>query len=324
MAPCDDAMAEVMASAGARLQKFQAEVVLGLRRTDLMGMIVLGPKATRDLYDAEEISSLRVIARETAAALENIELFTMAARDREMRKELEDASEIQAKLLPGRVPNLTSGKLAGCCYPARSTGADYYDFVELPGRKVGLVMCDVAGKGMQAALLTASVEKILSLQIRASPNLATLVQQLNQELISASPIRKLTTLFFGVFDDGTRRLEYVNAGHPPPLLLTPGRMQFLDSTGLPLGLFAEVAHKPRAIILPRGSMLIIHSDGVEDSRNLGGESFGRERLADALSRYTDYQADRALAQIVADIREFEGDALLEDDQTFILLKIYSE
>ena len=324
LASSSDEMGKVMASAGERLQKLQAEVVLGMRRAELLGMIVLGPKTTKDLYDSEELVSLRTIAIETAAALENIDLFEMASRDRDMRKELEVASDIQSKLFPTHFPKLTTGQLAGCCYPARTTGGDYYDYVELPGRKIGLIMCDVPGKGMPAALQAASLEKILGLQIPASSNLAELVERVNRELIASSGSGKASTLFYGVFDGATRRLEYINAGHPPPLLLTEQGSQFLDATGLPLGLFPEITHQARSLVLPPGAMLLVYSDGAIDARNVSGESFGRERLAGALFRDLASDADRALARVVADIRDFEGDALLEDDQTFLLFKVYPE
>jgi phosphoserine phosphatase RsbU/P len=317
-------MEEVMASAGERLKKLQAEVVLGLRRSDLLGLIVLGPKTTRDLYDRDEIASLCLIANETTSALENIELFEMASRGRDERKELEVASDIQSKLLPTHFPKLTVGQLAGCCYPARTTGGDYYDFVELPGRKIGLIMCDVPGKGMAAALQAASLEKILGLQIPASPNLGELVQKVNRELVASSGTGKHSTLFYGVFDSATRRLDYINAGHPLPLLLTAQGSQFLDSTGMPLGLFPEISHQSRQMILPPGSMLLIYSDGAVDARNVSGESFGKDRLVAALREDLASDADRALGRLVAAIRDFEGDAMLEDDQTFLLLKVYPE
>jgi sigma-B regulation protein RsbU (phosphoserine phosphatase) len=267
---------------------------------------------------------LRTIAIETAAALENIDLFEMASRDRDMRKELEVASDIQSKLFPTHFPKLTTGQLAGCCYPARTTGGDYYDYVELPGRKIGLIMCDVPGKGMPAALQAASLEKILGLQIPASSNLAELVERVNRELIASSGSGKASTLFYGDFDGATRRLEYINAGHPPPLVLAEQGSQFLDATGLPLGLFPEITHQARALVLPPGAMLLVYSDGAIDARNVSGESFGRERLAGTLFRELASDAERALARVVADIRDFEGDALLEDDQTFLLFKVYPE
>lgn len=324
VAIADRELDAVMATAGERLRKLQAEAVLGLRRNELVGLLVMGPKVSGELYDSEELDTLRAIARETAAALENIEFFQAAARDREMRKELEDASEIQAKLFPTHVPRLASGQLAGCCFPARSTGADYYDFLKLPACKVGLAMSDVAGKGMAAALRMASVESLLRAQASTTGNLAELVQAMNDELLALSPEKKFCSLFYGVYDDATRWFEYVNAGHNPPLLLTAEGAQWLESTGLPLGLFPEVGHQPRSLVLQPGGMLLVYSDGVVDARNGRGDAFGRDRLASALFREFQSDADRALARVVTDLRDFEGGTLLEDDQTLLLLRVYPE
>lgn len=324
LAPSKKETEEVLASAGEKLGKLQAEIVLGLCRGELLGLVILGPKMTSDLYDDDDLASLRLVARETAAALENIDLFEMAARDRDLRKEVEVAADIQAKLFPTHVPRITTGQFAGCCYPARAIGGDYYDFVQLPGRKIGMIMCDVSGKGMAATLQAASLEKILASQIPATPHLGELMQQVNRELVASSGDGKISTLFFGVYDDSSRRFEYVNAGHPPPLLLSAEGSKFLESTGLPLGLFPDISHQPRAIILPAGAMLLIYSDGVVDARDSSGASFGKERLESALHRDLESDAERALSRVVAHIRDFEGDALLEDDQTLILLKTYKE
>jgi serine phosphatase RsbU (regulator of sigma subunit) len=324
VASADREMDDVVATAGERLRKLQAEVVLGLRRNELVGLLVMGPKVSGELYDSEELDTLRIVAREAAAALENIEFFQAAARDREMRKEWEDAWDIQAKLLPAQVPRLTSAQLSGCCFPARSTGGDYYDFLKLPARKVGLAMSDVAGKGMAASLRMASVESLLRAQASTTENLAELARKLNAQLFELSQERNICSLFYGVYDDATRRLEYVNAGHNPPLLLTVENAQFLEATGLPLGLFPDVVHQPRSLVLKPGAMLLVYSDGVVNARNGRGDCLGRDRLVSALFRQLESDAERALARVVTEVRDFEGDTLLEDDQTLLLLKVYPE
>jgi len=324
VAAVDEDLQEVMSGAGEQLRKLQAEVILGLRRNELVGLLVVGAKASGELYDSDELDSLRMIAREAAAAIENIELFEAVARDREIRKELEDAMEIQAKLFPAHVPRLASGQLAGCCFPARATGGDYYDFLQLPQRRVGLAMSDVPGRGMPAVLLMASVESLLHAQAATAENLTTLIQELNRQLLTGSPASKLCTLFYGVYDDATRQLEYINAGHPSPVLLTAGGAQFLEPTGLPLGLFPDITHEPRSLVLEPGTTLLIYSDGVVDARNGRGDTFGRDRVASALFRERESDAERALARVVTEVRDFEGGTLLEDDQTLLLLKLHAE
>lgn len=324
LASADENLRQVTTSAGDRLGKLMAEVVLGLRRNDLVGILILGPKATGDLYDVEELESLRTIAREAATAIENIELFEAAARDREMRKQLEDATEIQAKLLPANFPRLKTAQLAGCCFPARTTGGDYYDCLELPEDKLGIAMSDVSGRGMSAALLMASVEGVLHAHATTAPDLRELLEKLNRQLLGASQETRPCTFFYGVYDDASRCLEYVNAGHNPPLLLSAQGAQFLEATGLPLGLFSEITHEVRAVTLEAGAILLIYSDGVAEARNTRGDSFGRDRLVTALVRERESSAERTLARVVTEIRDFEGDSPLEDDQTLLVLKVNPE
>jgi sigma-B regulation protein RsbU (phosphoserine phosphatase) len=318
----DPGMAPVLENAGARLRKLQGEVVLGLRRGDeLLGMMVLGAKANGKLYDADEIEMLKGVAREATAAMENIELFEAAALDREMRHELEAASEIQLKLLPATVPHLTSAQLVGLCSPARSTGGDYYDFLELPGRKVGLALSDVSGKGMPAALRMTTMAGLIRGHAPTAESSAALVEWVNRQLFASSREAKLCSLFYGVYDDASCRLEYVNAGHYPPFLLSSAGVRMLDATGLPLGLFPEIAHETRSLTLEPGAILVLHSKGIVEARNSRGESFGRDRLIGALTAAREGDAERILTRVMAEVRDFEGGVPVEDDQTLVLLKV---
>jgi len=317
----DPSLAPILASTESRLRNLQAEIVLGLRRDELLALLVVGAKASGELYDDEEIALLKLVARDAASAVENIELFETAARHRELRKELEDAAEIQARLLPASVPRLNSAQLVGRCFPARSARGDHYDFIEMPGRKVGLALSDVAGQGMAASLLMASVGNLLRAQDLASGSLPEMLQRINRQLRVPSQEARYCSLFYGVYDDASRHLMYVNAGHTPPLLLTEEGAQFLDSTGPVLGLLPEVTHQARMIALQPGSILLIYSDGVIETRNSRGEDYGRDRLILAVAEAREADAGRLLSRVLADIRDFEGGGPLEDDQTLVLLKV---
>jgi len=317
----DPSLVPMLEGTQSRLRKLQAEVVLGLRRDELLALLIVGAKVSGELYDDEEINFLKLVAREAASAVENIELFETAARHRELRKELEDAAEIQAQLLPASVPRLKSAQLVGRCFPARSARGDHYDFIEMPGSKVGLALSDVAGQGMAASLLMASVGNLLRAQDAASGSLPEMLQRINHQLRAPAQEARYCSLFYGVYDDASRRLMYVNAGHTPPLLLTEEEAQFLDSTGPVLGLLPKVAHQARTITLQPGSILLIYSDGVVEARNSRGEDYGRDRLTLAVAAAREADAERLLARVLADIRDFEGGGPLEDDQTLVLLKV---
>jgi sigma-B regulation protein RsbU (phosphoserine phosphatase) len=264
---------------------------------------------------------LAVIARETAVALENIDLFEEVARNRELRRELEDASEVQIQLFPRVVPRLASGRLAGRCVLARSACGDYYDFLELPEHKVALAIGDVCGQGMSASLLMANVQGLLRTQAAAAESLGELARKINRHLHGSLGGTKFCTLFYGVYDDVRRRFEYINAGHNPPLVIAPQGVRYFEATGLPLGLFPEVAHSPRFEELEPGTLLVLYSDGITEARNVRGETYGLNRLLGAISRARDAEVERLLAKILADVNEFTEGAPIEDDRTLVLLKL---
>ena len=323
VSPYRSELIPIFLEAAERFGKLEAALILGLtRRHELLGLLVLGPKLSDEFYNAEELELLAVVARETAVALENIDLFEEAARDRELRRELEDASEVQIQLFPRVVPRLASGRLAGRCVLARLACGDYYDFLELPEHKVALAIGDVCGKGMSASLLMANVQGLLRSQAAAArDSLGELARKINRHLHGSLGGAKFCTLFYGVYDDVQRQFEYVNAGHHPPLVVTPQGVRNLEPTGLPLGLFPEVAHSPRLEALVPGTLLVLYSDGITEARNVRGETYGLNRLMGAISRGRDAEVERLLAKILADVNEFTEGAPIEDDRTLVLLKL---
>ncbi len=322
VSPYSPELVPVFRSASDRLSKLQAAVIVGLkRRHELLGLLAMGAKTSRDFYDAEDLELLRIVAREAAAAVENIDLFDEVARDRAMQKELEDATDVQAQLFPADTPRFQSGQVTGRCIPSRSACGDFYDFLELPGRKTGIAIGDVSGKGMAASLLMASVQGLLRTQAPTAVNLGQLVRRINQHLYGSSSGARFCTLFFGVYDDARRHLQFFNAGYPPPLIVTADRVRFLEATGLPLGLFPEITHRPQGEVLEPGTLLVFYSDGVTGAHNTRGESYGVDRLVSAVTRAREEDADRLMAKILTDVREFEGGIPLEDDQTLIVLRI---
>ncbi len=321
VSPYSPELIPVFRSAADRLGTLQAAVIMGLkRRHELLGLLVMGNKTSRDFYDAEDLELLRTVAREAAAAVENIDLFEDLARDRTVQKELEDASDVQAQLFPADTPRLQSGQVTGRCIPSRSACGDFYDFLELPGGKTGIAIGDVSGKGMAATLLMASVQGLLRTQAPTSANLGQLVRKINQHLYGSLSGARFCTLFFGVYDEARRHLQFFNAGYPPPLVVTAEGVRFLEATGLPLGLFPEIAHRPQVEVLAPGSLLVLYSDGVTGAHNSRGENFGVERLVNAVTRAREEDTDRLMARILAEVRDFEGGIPLEDDQTLIVLK----
>ena len=228
---------------------------------------------------------------------------------------------MQAQLFPSIVPRLPGAQVVGYCFPARAAAGDYYDFLELPGSRLGLAVSDVSGKGISASLLMASVRALLRSQAATAASPTDLVQEINRQLHVSSHGAKYCTMFYGVYDAARRELEYVNAGHVPPLVVTGDDVQFLQPTGLPLGLFPEIRHVSSRVTLAPEALLVICSDGLTEARNVRGDHYGVDRLISAIIPVGDSEVDRIAAKILADVRNFEAGAPLEDDQTLVLLRV---
>jgi serine phosphatase RsbU (regulator of sigma subunit) len=323
ISPYDPRLIPVLQGAADRFAALRAEVVFGLRRrNELLGMLAVGPKDSGEFYETVELGLLERVASQAAVALENIEVFEELARDRELRRELEDASEMQAQLLPSLVPRLRSAQLAGRCVPARMVSGDYYDFLKLPGGRIGLALGDVAGRGMAASLQMATLQSLVRAQAPTTEDLGEYFRQVNTQLFATSEGRRPCAVFYGVYDDSNRRFEYVNAGHPPPLLVQGSVVRTLEPTGLVLGLFSDVRHVSRFERLEPGTLLVLYSDGIPNATNVRGETFGLVRFVESVIRARDQEIQRMIDRVFGDVREFMGGIPTEDDQTLVILKLH--
>ena len=245
--------------------------------------------------------------------------------ERRAAQELEIAKQVQARLFPQRQPPLRVLEYAGACVQSRQVGGDYYDFLDLGRERVGLVVGDIAGKGIAAALLMANLQAHLRSQC------AIAVEQPEQFLRSVNRLfhentddNAYATLFYSEFDDRTSRLRYANCGHFPGLLLRQdGGVEHLASTAPALGLFAEW-DCPTAVetqLFP-GDIFAVYTDGVTESFNQRDEEFGEERLIDALRRHRGLHPNDVVTSIFNEVRRFSPDEQ-RDDVTLIVAKVGS-
>jgi len=221
-------------------------------------------------------------------------------------RELEIARQVQARLFPQRAPAVTTLEYAGTCVQARQVGGDYYDYLDLGKARLGLVIGDIAGKGMAAALLMANLQANLRSQsATAAHQPEQFLQSVNQLFYENTADGDYATLFFGEYEDGTRRLRYANCGHLPALLLHgDGKLERLEATGTVVGLFSrwECVIEEREL-LP-GDTLLLYTDGATEPFNDAGEQFGEERLIAALRRGRGLSPEELANSIVDKIREF--------------------
>ncbi len=244
--------------------------------------------------------------------------------DRRTAQELEIARQVQARLFPQTLPPLKTLDYAGVCIQARHVGGDYYDFLALGNQRLGLVIGDIAGKGIAAALLMANLQANLRSQFalaRDEPQL--FLQSVNRLFFQNTTDSAYATVFFADYDDTARRLRYVNCGHLSAIVLRHnGKVDWLHSTGTVLGLFEEWHSPINECQLSPGDTLALYTDGVTESFDASGEEFGEQRLIGALRQSRAMPAKQTLTSIVEQIQSFSPSEQ-HDDITLIVARCVS-
>jgi len=238
--------------------------------------------------------------------------------ERRTVRELEIARQVQARLFPQRMPPARSLEYAGSCIQARQVGGDYYDYLDLGGGRLGLVLADIAGKGIAGALLMANLQANLRSQsATASDEPRRFLQSVNRLFYENTSQGDYATLFFAEYDDEAQRLRYANCGHLPVLLMRhDGSIERLHSNCTVMGLFEDWDCSLEELQLFPGDTLLFYTDGVTELSNSGGEEFGEQRLVDALRLHRELLPQDLLSTIVEELRRFSPDEQ-QDDITII-------
>lgn len=244
-----------------------------------------------------------------------------AESDRRRRSELEIAANVQQKLFPRQVHRLKSIDYAGHCVAAREVGGDYYDFLETGDQGLAFVLGDVSGKGVPAALLMANLQAVFRSQTAAAlQQPATLLRMVNSHFFDSTAAERFATLFFGLYDDRTRKLRYVNCGHVAPLLLRPwGEVIRLEPTATMLGAFRQWRCSEAEITIHPGDTLVLYSDGVTEAGIDGVEEYGEERLIEAIRAHQFEPAASLVQGIVDKVNHFSGSSR-SDDVTVVAVR----
>jgi serine phosphatase RsbU (regulator of sigma subunit) len=240
-------------------------------------------------------------------------------------KPLLRARAVQRGLLPQEKPPLETLDYAGNCVQARVIGGDYYDFLDMGPGEVGFVLADVAGKGIAAALLMASLEGSLHSQYNSqhstgSKDISQLLASVNSHFYKHTAEDRYATLFFGRYNDATRTLHYVNCGHNPPILLRKGgAVERLSATATVLGLFSDWECSVAEARLETGDVLSLYTDGITETTGHRGEEFGEARVLDTLRRSQNLQAADILQNVETAAQAFRlGEQ--EDDLTLVIAR----
>ena len=286
-----------------------------------------------ELFDKESRSGLEpfeetdqllldALARQVHAAIENRHLHQQALQNELLEQEMNVAASIQKKIIPVSLPKISGYDIAGANIPSKSIGGDYYDCIPLRDGRYALIVADVTGKGIPAALLVSSLHAYLSAYLEGEQLLSDLVARLNKVLFRASTPDKFVTAFIALLDPATGELECVNAGHNPSYVLGVDKsIRELRFGGLPLASFdLDIPYTSERATLGKGERLLLYTDGVTEAENERNKLYEEEvSLTDFFAKNADADGDEFIARLIADIRRFTGAAPQSDDITALYI-----
>lgn len=301
---------------------------LGFKRdgTAVLGEVFIPTFGPRGSYLLAKATALCDEIGNTVGAIESVRDMTerrlMEQKLERSRTELHVAAEIQKSFIPKTTPHIANFEVAAVTIPAMEVGGDFYDFINLPGGNYGLVIADVAGKSIPAALFMALSRMIIRASAAHQSQATEVLKNANNMIASDATAGMFVTLLFGVLDGRKLTLNYANAGHPTPLLFKSRDCKYVEekSCGIALGAKEGVSYEEQTIKFEPGDIAVFYTDGITEAMNTKGELFGLDRLTLAISKACQSTAEEILAKILGEVSAFRGDGEQNDDTTLVILK----
>ena len=274
------------------------------------------------------------LSRSFNTMTENLERLLAVAKEKErLETEIEIARQVQEQLYPKSAPTLKSLRITGKCQPARMVSGDYYDYQAVTDGQLAIAIGDVAGKGISAALLMATIQAALRMELRASLeasagsalngfhlSTARMVSDLNQQLYATTSPEKFATFCFALYDDDSGAVTYTNAGHLPPILIRAGEPTRLDVNGTVVGAFPFSKYGESKVQLESGDLLVWYTDGITEPENAYGEMFGEERLIELVAKNSERPDEEIIRSVMESVRQWTGAPELSDDMTVLVAR----
>jgi sigma-B regulation protein RsbU (phosphoserine phosphatase) len=286
---------------------------------EIIGVLYLDSRERGALKSASSQAALETLSAEAALAIENARLYREALDKAKFEQELKVAAAIQQSLLPAGNRAGAFFSTAAASIACRAVGGDFYDYVDLPSGEFGFILGDVAGKGSPAALLAAAVLGMFSAEATYQTSASALITRLNHGLFRRAIESRFLTTFYGMLGPNGE-LTYCNAGHNPPLLVSPSGIQRLETGGVVLGLFDHASFDQETVTLRPGDYVVAFSDGVTEALNPAGEEFSDERLVETVNAHRGRPPQGVLDSVLAEVRAFCDDATQSDDLTVVMVR----
>ena len=274
-----------------------------------------------DAYSEDDLQVLGLLASHVAIIIEKVMLHEQLIEKKRLEGQLEVARQVQLELLPARDPQLEGYDISAYNFPTEEVSGDYYDWVQIYDDQIGLVIADVSGKGVPAALLMAFLRASLraATHVGYSPHIS--MAKVNYLLWESIERNQFVTAFYAILDVTNKTLTYTNAGHNPPILLKQnGDLSFINRGSIPLGMFKDTRYHEYYLTTDPGDVLVLYTDGVTEANDSHGEEFGRDRLAQAVMANRQLGARELISAVHTEVLAWTEGRGFTDDVTFFVIK----
>lgn len=286
------------------------------------GLILLGKRMNLQEYTDDDIEYIFSVGSLAIISLENRRLFQEALEKYKLEEELDFARDIQKNLLPQSIPHLESFDIAAINVSSRQVGGDYYDIIKLDDDNYCIAIADVSGKGIPASLLMANIQAFLRVICKHGMNIEEATALINDLLFENTSDGRFITFCWGILNQQNKTINYVNAGHNPPLLLCDGKLTKLSSGGIILGVMKTfMPYVSEVINLKKDDVLVFFTDGISEAMNIKGEEFSDERLEKIVIESSGLSAKEIMNNIRNEVLDFSSGTVQSDDLTMIVVKV---
>lgn len=291
-------------------------------RDRVIGLIYVDTQNLIRPFTQEDLNLLTVMANVAAIRIEQARLAEVEQNERIFARELAQAAEIQRGLLPANSPKIAGVDLDGRNFPCRGVGGDYYDYFPYPDGRIGLVVADVAGKGMPAAMMMSNMQAHMQVYTETFREPAEVVARLNKSLAARCPGNRFITFFLGLLDPATGEMTYCNAGHNPPILVRKnGTAEQLAGGGMILGIFGGAEYENQTVTLEKGDLLALFSDGITEACQPSlEEEFGEQRLTELLVANLASTSSVVIEKVMESLNSWGAGESFADDVTIVVVR----
>ncbi|MCK9426157.1 MAG: SpoIIE family protein phosphatase [Ignavibacteriaceae bacterium] len=290
----------------------------------IIGLLLFGLKQTGAQFTGKDLDLLISASNQTAISIENARLYHSEIEKKRLERDLENARHIQQSLLPKTIPNINHLELSGITIPAQHVGGDYYDFIKLSDTKLFIVVGDVSGKGLSAALYISKLQTMIRLYCSEERAPKEILIEINKRLFAEMERNYFITVSLALIDSGERKVHFCRAGHPHALLINDGKCDKIKPVGIGLGLnkgeVFDSSLEETEITLEQGSLLAVYSDGISEAMNGKQQEFGEENIITILKQNADSSLDTIQNKILDGVTDFCNGEEQHDDITLVLVK----